>query len=115
LRLLLDEMYGATLAEALRAARVDAVTVAELGLRGRSDHDVFAAAIAERCVLLTENVADFARIAADHVTAGQHHHGVLIMLSTRFSRRPAGRGAIVAAVLAAAGEPLQDRVLYLER
>ena len=66
-------------------------------------------------MLLTENVADFARIAADHLTAGQHHPGVLIALSSRFSRRPAGRGALVAAVLAAAAEPLEDRVVYLQR
>jgi hypothetical protein len=40
---------------------------------------------------------------------------VLIALSSRFSRRPAGRGALVAAVLAAVGEPLEDRVVFLRR
>ena len=115
MKLLLDEMYSPRLAEALRAADVDATTVAELGLPGRSDLDVFATAVADRYVLLTENVADFARIAAEHLTAGQHHPGVLIALSSRFSRRPAGRGALVAAVLAAAAEPLGDRVVYLQR
>jgi len=39
---------------------------------------------------------------------------VLIALSTRFSRRPDGRGALVAAVLAAATEPLEDCVVYLQ-
>jgi len=114
-KLLLDEMYPARLAEALRTANIDAVTVTELALAGRSDLDVFAAAVADGHVLLTENVADFARIAADHVTAGHHHPGVLIALSSRFSRRPAGRGALVAAVLTAAGEPLEDRVVFLQR
>jgi predicted nuclease of predicted toxin-antitoxin system len=114
-RLLLDEMYPATVAEALRIAGVDAVTVAGLGLAGRSDLDVFTAAIADDYALLTENVADFARIAADHLIAGRHHPGVLIALSSRFSRRPAGRGALVAAVLAAADAPLEDRVVYLDR
>jgi hypothetical protein len=37
---------------------------------GRSDLDVFATAVADGYVLLTENVADFARIVADHLTAG---------------------------------------------
>jgi predicted nuclease of predicted toxin-antitoxin system len=114
-KLLLDEMYPASLAEALRAANVDAVKVFELALAGRSDLDVFAAAVVDGYVVLTENVADFARIAADHLTAGHHHPGVLIALSSRFSRRPAGRGALVAAVLATAGEPLADRVVFLER
>jgi predicted nuclease of predicted toxin-antitoxin system len=110
-RLLLDEMYPASLAEALRGADIAAVTVGELALAGRSDFDVFAAAVADGYVLLTENVADFTRIAADHLTAGRHHPGVLIALSSRFSRRPAGRGALVAAVLAVADEPLQDRAV----
>jgi predicted nuclease of predicted toxin-antitoxin system len=114
-RLLLDEMYPASLVDAFRAANIDAVTVAELALAGRSDPDVFATAVADGYVLLTENVADFARIAADHLTAGHHHHGVLIALSSRFSRRPAGRGALVAAVLVTTDEPLADRVVFLER
>jgi predicted nuclease of predicted toxin-antitoxin system len=114
-RLLLDEMYSATHAAALRDAGIDAATVAELGLAGRSDLDVFATAVADGHVLLSENVADFARIAADHLAAGQRHPGVLIALSSRFSRRPAGRGAHVAAVLAVADQPLEDRVVFLER
>jgi predicted nuclease of predicted toxin-antitoxin system len=113
-KLLLDEMYSARLAEELRTAKVDAVTVAELGLSGRSDLDVFAGAVADGYVLLTENVADFARISADHLTTGNHHPGVLIALSSRFSRRPAGRGALVAAVLTITDEPLEDRVVFLE-
>ena len=115
MRLLLDEMYPASLAEALCTANIDAVTVAELGLAGRSDLDLFATAVADGHVVLTENVADFARIAADHLIAGHHHPGVLIALSSRFSRRPAGRGALVFAVLAVADAPLTDRVVYLER
>jgi hypothetical protein len=115
LKLLLDEMYPASLVEALRNANVDAVTVTELALAGRSDLDVFATAVADGYAVLTENVADFARIAADHLSAGYHHHGVLIALSSRFSRRPAGRGALVAAVRATADEPLEDRVVFLER
>jgi predicted nuclease of predicted toxin-antitoxin system len=114
-KLLLDEMYPASLAEALRSANIDAVTVTELALAGRSDLDVFATAVADGYVLLTENVADFARIAADHITAGHHHPGVLIALSSRFSRRPAGRSALIAVVLSNADAPLADRVVYLQR
>jgi hypothetical protein len=114
-KLLLDEMYSPRHAEALRAANFDAVTVAELGLAGRSDLDVFAAAAVDGYVLLTENVADFARIAADHIAGGHHHPGVLIELSSRFSRRPAGGSALVAAVLAIPDQPLDDRVVFLER
>jgi hypothetical protein len=44
-KLLLDEMYTASLAERLRTAGIAATTVAELGAAGGSDPDVFAAAV----------------------------------------------------------------------
>jgi Domain of unknown function (DUF5615) len=43
-KLLLDELYAVKLARALRGQGIDAVTVAEPGMAGRSDADVFAAA-----------------------------------------------------------------------
>jgi hypothetical protein len=76
---------------------------------------VFGAAVAGGYSVLTENVSDFARIAAEHSTAGGHHHGVLIALSSRCSRRPAGIGPLIAAIQAMAGEQIADRVVYLER
>jgi predicted nuclease of predicted toxin-antitoxin system len=114
LKLLLDEMYPAALAQALRALDIDASTVAERGLAGSSDPEVFAAAAVDGYALLTENVADFARISAEHLTAGRHHPGVLIALSSRFSRRPAGTGALVSAIRAVVDEQLEDRLVYLQ-
>jgi hypothetical protein len=114
LRLLLDEMYSPVLAEALRAAGVDARTVAELRMAGSSDPEVFAAAIVDGRTLLTENVADFARISVEHVVAGRHHPGVLIALSSRFSRRTAGIGPLVTAIRDIGGQQLADRLVYLQ-
>jgi hypothetical protein len=39
---------------------------------------------------------------------------LLIALSSRFSRRPAGYTALAAAVAAVAGDQLNDRLIYLE-
>jgi hypothetical protein len=114
LKLLLDEMYPRGLAEALRVDDVDARTVIELGLAGSSDPEVFAAAIADGRTLLTENVADFTRISADHLGSGQHHPGVLIALSSRFSRRAAGIRPLVLAIRDVADEQPTDRVVYLQ-
>ncbi len=87
-------MYPRALADALRDIGIDSCTVSELGLAGRSDLDLFETAIAQGYAVLTENVSDFAQICAEHVTAGHHHPGVLIALSTRFSRRPSGRSTL---------------------
>lgn len=114
MKLLLDEMYPSSLAEALKAAGVEACTVASLGLRGGADADVFAAALQRGEALLTENVGDFTRISAEHLTSGLHHPGILIALSSRFSRRPAGAIQIVEAVKAIVDEQLEDRVVYLK-
>ena len=115
MKLLLDEMYPGKLAQDLRDQGIDAATVAELGMAGRSDADVFVAAADGGYVLLTENVSDFAPLCGEHVTAGRHHFGVLIALSSRFSRRPAGYTVIATAVAAVAGDQLDDRLVYLER
>jgi len=108
-------MYPTALADALLDAGIETLTVAGMGLAGRPDDDVMEAASPEGCVLLTENVADFTRIAADRLTAGRHHAGLLIALSSRFSRRPGGRSAIVDAVVKIQGATLTDRIVYLER
>jgi hypothetical protein len=108
-------MYPATLAEGLRALGVEAHTAAQMGLAGRSDPDLLAVAAAEGYVLLTENVSDFARLATEHLTAGGHHPGVLIALSSRFSRRRDGIYRIAAAVRTVADDQLEDRLVYLEQ
>lgn len=89
--------------------------VADLRLAGASDPEVFGAAVAGGYSVLTENVGDFARIGAEYSTAGGRHHGVLIALSSRFSRRPAGIGPLIAAIQAIAGEQIADRVVYLDQ
>jgi predicted nuclease of predicted toxin-antitoxin system len=114
LKLLLDEMYPPGLAEALEAVEVEASTVVELGMAGRADIDVFAAAVEQGQAVLTENVGDFTHISAEHLTNGNHHSGVIIALSSRFSRRPPGIGPLVTAILAIADQQLDDRVVYLE-
>jgi hypothetical protein len=114
-KLLLDEMYPAKLGQELRSQGINAFTVAELGMAGRSDADIFEAAVDGGFVVLTENVSDFVRLCGEHVAAGQHHPGMLIALSSRFSRRPAGYATIATAVASVAGDQLDDRVVYLER
>jgi predicted nuclease of predicted toxin-antitoxin system len=113
-RLLLDKMYPLTLADVLNGGDLEVVAVGELGLAGSSDAAVLEAGVIGGYSVLTENVSDFVRLASERLTAGQHHCGILIALSTRFSRRPAGVPPIAAAVRSVAAEDLNDRVIYLE-
>jgi hypothetical protein len=95
-----------------RAAGIETTTVAEMQLRGSTDFEVFAAATFGGYVLLPENVGDFTRIAAEHSTGGAHHGGLLIALSSRFSRRAAGAKPLRQAIAAIRDEDLCDRVVY---
>jgi hypothetical protein len=106
-------MYPPALARALTAVGIDAVTVIEVGMAGTRDADVFAYAVAEDRAVLTENVADFVAIAAQHSSTATHHPGLLIALSNRFSRRPAGHPMIVSAIQRLTTEELTDRIIYL--
>ena len=108
-------MYSADVAARIWSEGMEASTAVELGLAGRSDMELFAAATTGGHTVVSENVADFTRLAADATAAGQPHHGLLIALSSRFSRRPEGHQALVAAVLAVARDDLRDRVVFLER
>lgn len=113
MRLLLDEMYAPALAGLIRSEGIDATSIVETGRSGTPDAEVFSIALAEDRVLLTENVADFVQIASAHSSTGLRHPGVLIALSSRFSRRPAGFASLVAAIAAVRDDALVDRIVYL--
>lgn len=86
--LLLDEMYPPSLAKRLRDNGHDVLAVLdiEVGLASRSDDDVLTwAARNNRCVV-TENVSDFARLAA----LGVAHQGIIFVSAQRFPRTPNG-------------------------
>jgi len=108
-------MYPSALAHALTAQGIEAFPAKQLGVAGSADSDLLEFAVRDAYVLLTENVSDFARLAGQRLIAGGHHPGVLIALSSRFSRRPAGISVIVAALQKLGEDDLTDRLVFLER
>lgn len=110
MRLLLDEMYPAGIADGLRARGHDAVAVVERAeLRNMSDAEVFAAAQSERRAVVTENVPDFVPIASDHDAAGRAHHGLVLVHARKYTRgKPRTIGAMVAALDALASRHPAD-------
>ena len=121
MRLLLDEMYPARLARALRERGLDAEGVDERPpLRGLADEELLAIAALEERALVSENVADFMRLYGEWGAAGRVHAGIVIALSSRFSRTPAGYEALAAALAALCSQPpgregLADGVRFLAR
>lgn len=89
----LDENISAQLLEVLRHAGHDTDTVADEGLTGRPDHDVWAAAQAADRFLVTQNL-DF----SDSRRFGPGTHAGVLLVRLR----EPGAGALVQAVSAVA-------------
>ena len=111
MRLLLDEMYPATLAEQLRKRGHDVVSVHDADyqyLQGVPDGEVFSAAIADDRALLTENVADFRRLETESLAHGAPCSRLIFTTNRRFPRGQAGTvGRLILELDAALAEPRQ--------
>jgi predicted nuclease of predicted toxin-antitoxin system len=118
-RLLLDEILGLRLARELHARGFDVEAVVErTDLRALPDDAVLEAAHDESRVLVTRNVADFARLHPQWLAEGREHPGMIMVTSQAFPQDRAFVGAVVAAleVVAHRSEgPSQGEILYLRR
>lgn len=102
MKLLLDEMYPASIAEGLRDRGHDAVAVVERPeLRNLADSDLFAAAQAESRAVVTENVADYVPIANGFDGRGEAHYGLVLAHPRTY---PRGRSRTIGTMVAALDE-----------
>ena len=103
IRFLLDEHYPGWLAEDLVADGIDAVALtADLpGLRGVDDKRVLEVAVAERRVVVTEDVSTFGAAA----TLVPDHRGIVYCHHARFPRTRPGLERLRKALVALAADP----------
>jgi predicted nuclease of predicted toxin-antitoxin system len=117
-KLLLDEMYPATLAEQLRARGHDVVAIHEAAYRrleGAADAEVLAAAIEDERALVTENVPDFRRLEAALFEQGGRHFGLVFTTNRQFPRGAASTlGQLVTALDALLGEAQAPGTIFLK-
>lgn len=100
MRVLLDEMIGPRVAEALREAGVDAVGVVErTDLRGLADEAVLQFATEDGRVIVTRNIADFARLDQQWLAQGRQHRGLLMVSEQAFPQNRNLVGALTRALL----------------
>lgn len=96
MRLLLDEMLPAAIAEQLRDSGHDVVAVNERPeLRGLPDPELFERAQREGRAVVTYNRDDFLALDREYRRAGREHQGVVILNPRRFPQRAATIGALV--------------------
>ena len=100
MKLLLDEMWPHSVAEALRQRGHDAeAVVARLDLRGKSDEAIVEAARAEGRVIVTENAVDYRPLMAVAVRDGRDFPPLILTSNRRWSRaNPGVAGRLIAAL-----------------
>jgi len=106
-RLLLDEMISATVAEHLRARGHDVVAVQDpdrTHLRGIDDCVLLDHAATQRRAVVTDNIPDFVRCHQRRVDRNEPHHGLLLFANDTFPRHR--HDAFVGQLLAALQEQL---------
>lgn len=89
MRLLLDEMVGAVVAEKLRQGGHDVVAVQDpehTHLRGVDDYVLLGHAHEQRRAVVTDNVPDFFRCHQRRIGEGLGHHGLLLFTNATFPR-----------------------------
>jgi len=107
-KLLLDEMFAPTIAEQLRARGRDVASVHDpeyRALEGEPDDEVWATAIADGRVLVSENVRDFRLIEAAALERGEPTARVIFTTDRQFPRgdsRTVGRLLVALDTLLAA-------------
>jgi predicted nuclease of predicted toxin-antitoxin system len=106
LRFLIDENLTPALASGLE----DAVHVNAVGLRGASDPEVLAYAVAEGRVVMTNNADDFRAL----MRALPGHPGLAVLLDAGGRARQIKLGAVLAAAIEAAGSAA-GRVFEINR
>ena len=109
LRLLLDEHFSPEVARQLRSRGHDVIAARErIELHGLTDRDLLAAAVEERRVLVTENVADFVELHRQSVVRGGPHAGLIFTSPRRFPRTRRAIGRLVRALDALVADGPQD-------
>lgn len=86
-RLLLDEMHAPAAAVALQERGHDVRAVAGTPwLRGSTDEEILRYASVESLAVVTENIAEFAPLAATWAVEGRNHSGLVFTNPRRFNR-----------------------------
>jgi Domain of unknown function (DUF5615) len=117
--LLLDEMFSGLIAEQLRAAGHDVLTVVtDPALVSLSDDQILTHATTAGRALVTANIKDFMPLDARYRAASQTHAGLILVSSKTFPQDRAYTAAITKALAALLDQPTQiqpGQVLFLPR
>jgi nucleoside-diphosphate-sugar epimerase len=113
-KLLLDEMLPARIAEELRKRGYDVRAVDETAsLRGLADPDLFEEAQRDGRAIVTYNREDFLALDREYRSAERDHHGIVILHPRRFPQGAQTTGPLLTALKRfAESEPLYPSFIH---
>lgn len=117
MKLLLDEMISAVIAEQLRSRDRDVEAVSERReLRGLTDHELFDYAQTAEQAVVTYNRDDFLELDRHYRSENRRHCGIVILNPRRFPQGPGSIGPLVISLgeLIAAGPPYESFLHWLQ-
>ena len=117
MKLLLDEMLSAVVAEQLRGRERDVEAVSERReLRGLTDHDLFEYAQTAERSLVTYNRDDFLELDRQYRGENRRHCGIVILNPRRFPQGPVSIGPLVTLLdrLIVSGPPYESFIHWLQ-
>jgi predicted nuclease of predicted toxin-antitoxin system len=116
-KLLLDEMISAVVADQLRGRDRDVEVVSERReLRGNTDQDLFEYAQTAERSLVTYNRDDFLELDRRYRSESRRHCGIVILNPRWFPQGPASIGPLVTSLdeLIATGRPYESFIHWLQ-
>jgi hypothetical protein len=117
MKLLLDEMISAVVAEQLRAREHDVEAVSERReLRGLTDEDLFEYAQDTERVIVTYNRDDFLELDRRYRGRDRSHRGIVMLNPRRFPQGPGSIGPLVTSLekLITGGSPYESFIDWLQ-
>ena len=117
MKLLLDEMISAVVAEQLGARDRDVEAVSERrDLRGLADRDLFEYAQTAQRSLVTYNRDDFLELDRQYRVENRCHSGIVILNPRRFPQGPVSIGPLVTSLdrLIVSGPPYDSFIHWLQ-
>jgi len=116
-KLLLDEMVSAVVAEQLRARERDVEAVSERReLRGLTDENLFEYAQETERAIVTYNRDDFLELDRRYRGRDRSHSGIVILNPRRFPQGPGSIGPLVKSLeeLISGGPPYESFIHWLQ-
>jgi hypothetical protein len=109
-----EDTQSDALIAALRSRGVNLLTTSEAGMTKRTDDDQLRFAASVRRVIITSNIADFARLHAQWLKAGLEHDGIILIHQQKWGAGEQAR-RIIRLLTDPPGKEMRNRIEFVSK